>query len=50
MIYIIHNIYINILYQLVLGGGVEYGRKDSSKHLLTAVACFTYMLLFFNLV
>ena len=43
MIYII---YIS----LSLWDGSEYGRKDSSKHLLTAVACFKYILLFFKLV
>jgi hypothetical protein len=32
------------------GDGNEYGRKDSSKHLLTAVACFQYILLFFKIV
>ncbi len=37
-----------VLYQLVLGS--EYGRKDSSNPLLTAVACFKYIFLFFKVV
>ncbi len=49
MIYIKYKIYTYILYQLVLGDGSEYGRKDSSKHLLTALTCFKYILLFFTL-
>ncbi len=44
-------IYLYNIYQLVVrGDGSEYGRKNSSKNLLTAVACFKYIVLFFKLV